>query len=58
MEHQGAAQQAAYAPKLLLDMLKTMDGDQVEFRFEGTRQALLKEFDSDDHLYIVMPMRI
>lgn len=58
VEHQGAAQQAAYAPKLLLDMLKTMDGDQVEFRFEGTRQALLKEFDSDDHLYIVMPMRI
>jgi len=58
VEHQGPQQQAAYAPKFLLDMLKTMGGDLVEFRFEGTRQALLKAADSDDHLYVVMPMRI
>ncbi|HPT83898.1 MAG TPA: DNA polymerase III subunit beta [Limnochordia bacterium] len=58
VEHQGPQQQAAYAPKFLLDMLKTMGGDLVEFRFEGTRQALLKAVDSDDHLYVVMPMRI
>lgn len=58
VEQQGPGQQAAYAPKFLLDMLKTMDGEQVEFRFEGTRQALIKAVDSDDHLYVVMPMRI
>ncbi|HBG09570.1 MAG: DNA polymerase III subunit beta [Limnochordia bacterium] len=58
VEQRGPQQQAAYAPKFLLDMLKTMSGDQVEFRFEGTRQALIKAEDSDDHLYVVMPMRI
>lgn len=54
----GPQEQAAYSPKFILDMLKTMEGDQVEFRFEGSRQALLKAADSDDHLYILMPIRI
>jgi len=58
VDQKGPQQQAAYAPKFLLDMLKTMSGDQVEFRFEGTRQALIKALDSDAHLYVVMPMRI
>lgn len=58
VEHKGPKQQAAYAPKFLLDMLKTMNGDLVEFRFEGTRQALMKAVENDDHLYVVMPMRI
>lgn len=58
VEHRGPGQRAAYSPKYLLDMLKTMDADMVEFRFEGTRQALLKAVDSDDHLYILMPIRI
>jgi DNA polymerase III sliding clamp (beta) subunit (PCNA family) len=42
----------------MLDMLKVMDADEVEFRFEGTRQALMKAADDDDHLYILMPIRI
>lgn len=58
VEHQGPDEQAAYAPKFMLDMLKTMDADQVEFRYEGTRQALIKAADNDDHLYILMPIRI
>lgn len=58
VEHHGPREQAAYSPKFMLDMLKTMDADQVEFRFEGTRQALIKPVDSDDHLYILMPIRI
>lgn len=58
VEHQGPDEQAAYSPKFMLDMLKTMDADQVEFRFEGSRQALIKAADSDDHLYILMPIRI
>lgn len=58
VEHRGPKEQAAYSPKFMLDMLKTMDADQVEFRFEGSRQALIKAVDSDDHLYILMPIRI
>ncbi len=58
VEHQGPNEKAAYSPKFILDMLKTMDSDQVEFRFEGSRQALIKSADGDDHLYILMPIRI
>lgn len=58
VEHEGPPEQAAYSPKFMLDMLKTMDGDEVEFCFEGSRQALMKATDSDQHLYILMPIRI
>ena len=58
IEHEGPPEQAAYSPKFMLDMLKTMDADEVEFRFEGSRQALMKAADSDQHLYILMPIRI
>ena len=58
VEHNGPKEQAAYSPKFMLDMLKTMDADQVEFKFEGSRQALIKPVDGDDHLYILMPIRI
>jgi DNA polymerase-3 subunit beta len=58
IEQDGPPEQAAYSPKFMLDMLKTMDGDEVEFRFEGTRQALMKVADDDQHLYILMPIRI
>ena len=58
IEHEGPPEQAAYSPKFMLDMLKTMDADEVEFRFEGSRQALIKAADSDHHLYILMPIRI
>ena len=41
VEQEGNDERAAYSPKFMLDMLKTMDADQVEFRFEGTRQAMI-----------------
>lgn len=58
VKHEGPPEQAAYSPKFMLDMLKTMDGDEVEFRFEGSRQALVKATNNDHHLYILMPIRI
>ena len=58
VQHDGPPEQAAYSPKFMLDMLKTMDADEVEFRFEGSRQALIKAADQDNHLYILMPIRI
>lgn len=58
VEHEGEDEQAAYSPKFLLDMLKTTKAKQVEFRFENFRQALLKPEGSDNHLYILMPVRI
>ncbi len=58
VEQRGKNEKAAYSPKFILDMLKTMAGEQVEFRFEGSRQALIKPEDSEDHLYILMPVRI
>lgn len=58
VEQEGKDEQAAYSPKFILDMLKTMDADQVEFRFEGAKPALLKPADGDDHLYVLMPIRI
>ena len=58
VQHDGPSEQAAYSPKFMLDMLKTMDADEVEFRFEGSRQALIKGADSENHLYILMPIRI
>lgn len=58
VEQNGKNEKAAYSPKFILDMLKTMAGEQVEFKFEGQRQALIKPNDSEDHLYILMPIRI
>ena len=58
VKHDGPPEQAAYSPRFMLDMLKVMSADEVEFRFEGTRQALMKAADDDDHLYILMPIRI
>lgn len=58
VQHDGPSEQAAYSPKFMLDMIKTMDGAEVEFRFEGSRQALIKAADNENHLYILMPIRI
>lgn len=58
IEHSGPKEEAAFSPKFILDMLKILDDEQVEFRFEKSRQALLKAVDSDQHLYILMPVRI
>lgn len=58
VEQRGENERAAYSPKFILDMLKTMQGETAEFRFESSRQALIKAVDSDDHLYILMPIRI
>ncbi len=58
VEQRGGNEKAAYSPKFILDMLKTMAGEQVEFKFEGSRQALIKPEDSEEHLYILMPIRI
>ncbi len=58
VEQEGKNERAAYSPKFILDMLKTMAGELVEFKFEGSRQALIKPKDSDGHLYILMPIRI
>lgn len=59
VEHSGENGSSAYSPKYILDMLRTTDCDQIAFKFEtGPRQALIKPADSDDHLYILMPMRI
>ena len=58
VKQEGPPEQAAYSPKFMLDMLKTMSADEVEFRFEGSRQALMKAANDDRHLYILMPIRI
>jgi DNA polymerase-3 subunit beta len=59
VEHSGSNGQSAYSPRFIMDMLKWTDADQVTFKFEqGPRQALIKPADRDDHLYILMPIRI
>lgn len=58
VEQKGDDEKAAYSPKFILDMLKIMDADQVEFCLEGARQALIKPADNEDHLYVLMPIRI
>lgn len=58
VEQSGPDEKAAFSPKFILDMLKTMDADQVEFKYEGARQALIKSSESNDRLYIIMPIRI
>ncbi|NLJ81098.1 MAG: DNA polymerase III subunit beta [Firmicutes bacterium] len=58
VEQKGKDEQAAYSPKFLLDMLTTTHAELVEFRFEGPRQALLKSVENEDHLYVLMPVRI
>ncbi|MDD2504490.1 MAG: DNA polymerase III subunit beta [Clostridia bacterium] len=59
VEHEGENGTSAYSPKYILDMLRTTDSDQIVFKFEtGPRQALIKPADRDDHLYILMPVRI
>lgn len=58
VEQKGKDGRAAFSPKFILDMLKTSTGETMEFRFEGPRQALLKSPENEDHLYILMPVRI
>lgn len=59
VEHSGANGQSAYSPRFIIEMLRSTDADQVTFKFEpGPRQALIKPADRDDHLYILMPIRI
>lgn len=58
VEQNGPNEKAAFSPKFILDMLKTMEDDQVEFRYEGARQALIKSTESNNRLYIIMPIRI
>lgn len=59
VEHTGANGQSAYSPRFIMEMLRSTDADQIIFKFEpGPRQALIKPADRDDHLYILMPIRI
>ena len=59
VEHTGGNGKSAYSPRFILDMLKATDADQVMFKFEpGPRQALIRPAEHNNHLYILMPIRI
>lgn len=59
VEHEGADGETAYQSRFLVDALKAMDSDEVRVEVgEGLRQGNISPVESDDYLYIVMPVRV
>ena len=59
VEHSGTNGQSAYSPKFIIEMLRSTDADQITFKFEpGPSASSYQPADRDDHLYILMPIRI
>jgi len=57
--HEGEEGQNAYQARFLLDVLRVMDADEVQFDFmEGDKPAILKPADGDDYLCLIMPIRL
>ncbi len=58
-EVDGSEIQIAFNARYVLDALSVMDGDQVEFQFDGPLSpGLMKPPGSDEYLYVIMPVRV
>ena len=59
VEHTGENGHAAFSARYILEMLKATSAQQVIFEFNmELRPCLLKPDTDDDHLYILMPIRL
>ena len=56
---EGSEIQIAFNARYVLDALSVLEGEQVEFRFDGPLSpGLIKQPASDDYLYVIMPVRV
>jgi DNA polymerase-3 subunit beta len=55
----GSEIQIAFNARYILDALAVLGGDAVELRFDGPLSpGLIRTPDSDDYLYVIMPVRV
>jgi DNA polymerase-3 subunit beta len=58
-ETEGDELKTAFNTKFLMDMINSMDGDEVLFESNGiTAPGVFKDKDDKDFLHIIMPMRL
>ncbi len=56
---EGADGQNAYQARFLLDVLRVLDSDEVQFDFsEGDKPATLRPAGGEDYLCLIMPIRL
>jgi len=57
--HEGEDGQNAYQARFLLDVLRVVDTDEVQFDFmEGDKPATMRPAGEDDYLCLIMPIRL
>ncbi|HLT58145.1 MAG: DNA polymerase III subunit beta [Limnochordales bacterium] len=57
--HEGEAGQNAYQARFLLDVLRVVDTDEVQFDFtEGDKPATVKPVNGEDYVCLIMPIRL
>ncbi|HEY8497098.1 MAG TPA: DNA polymerase III subunit beta [Limnochordales bacterium] len=57
--HEGQDGQNAYQARFLLDVLRVLDSDEVQFDFsEGDKPATVKPAGGEDYLCLIMPIRL
>lgn len=59
IEREGASLEIAFNPKYLIDALKAIDDDHVNFQFTSAlNPCIIKQTEGDDYKYLVLPIRI
>ncbi|MDR2658229.1 MAG: DNA polymerase III subunit beta [Oscillospiraceae bacterium] len=59
VETEGKPLEIAFNDKYLIDILKAIDDDAVEMRFQtSVSPCIVKPLEGDDYLYLVLPMRV
>ena len=59
VEHSGQNGRAAFSPRYIMDMLKNSDAEQVSLEYNSDlRQAVLRPADNENHVYVLMPIRV
>ena len=59
VEYSGSALEIGFNVSYLLDVMNVLGGEQVKMILsDANSSALVQEADSDDSVYVVMPMRL
>jgi DNA polymerase-3 subunit beta len=59
IDYQGDPLDVSFNARYLLDVLNIMDTDKITFALkEELSSGLIRPVDGDEHLYVIMPMRL
>lgn len=58
IEYEGEEIKVYYNHKYIIDVLKVLDTEKIRFElWDATRPGVIRPMDSQDYLYVIMPMR-